>query len=125
MEAEISVKALDDATGLIQVIVKNTSRVMWRSSGQQATTILAEWSNIDGEYKGYVVLALDAPVPVNQSSTLTMRLDGPGIEPTGILRLHVNQQDVGVFTGTGRSNVVSLPCSEEAYARLLSRSESF
>ena len=125
MEAEISVKALDDATGLIQVIVKNTSRVMWRSSGQQATTILAEWSNVDGEYKGYVVLALDAPVPVNESSTLTMRLDGPGIEPTGILRLHVNQQDVGVFTGTGRSNVVSLPCSEEAYARLLSRSDSF
>ena len=39
--------------------------------------------------------------------------------PTGELRLHVNQRDVGVFTGTGRSNVVSLPCSEDAYARLV------
>ena len=82
---------------------------MWGSVGSQATTILAEWSNGDGEYKGHVVLALGAPVPVNQSGTITIRLDASDAVPTGELRLHVNQRDVGVFTGTGRSNVVSLP----------------
>lgn len=122
VEAEISVRNLDDVSGLIQVVVKNTSKVMWSSFGSQATTILAEWSNGDGEYKGSVVLALDAPVPVNQSGTITVRLDGSDIQPTGKLRLHVHQRDIGVFTGTGRSNVVSLPCSEEAYARVVARS---
>jgi len=124
MEAEISARKLDDVTGLTQITVKNTSRMMWGSVGSQATTILAEWSNGDGEYKGHVVLALGAPVPVNQSGTITIRLDASDAVPTGELRLHVNQRDVGVFTGTGRSNVVSLPCSEDAYARLVARSEA-
>lgn len=123
MEAEISVRKLDDVTGLIQIVVKNKSRKMWSSFGSQATTILAEWSNGDGEYKGHVVLPLNAPVPASQSGTITLRLDGSDIEPTGELRLHVNQRDVGVFTGTERSNVVALPCSEQAYARLVALSE--
>jgi hypothetical protein len=124
MEAEITAQKLDDVTGLTKVIVRNTSPALWHSTGTQATTLLAEWSDGDGTYKGHVVLTLDAPVPAKHSGTITLRLDGADVSPKGELRLHVNQRDVGVFSGTGRSNVLSLPCSQEAYARLVARSEA-
>jgi glycosyltransferase involved in cell wall biosynthesis/SAM-dependent methyltransferase len=124
MEAEISARLLDEITGLTQITVKNKSRIMWGSTGSRAATLLAEWSDVTGNYRGHVVLPLPAPVPSGQDIRMTVRLDGHGEAPTGQLRLHVNQRDVGVFTGTGRSNVLCLPCSEAAFTRLATLGEA-
>jgi hypothetical protein len=123
MQAELAVDRLDDLTGLSRIRVTNRSPVRWNATGPRATTVLAEWTNGAGEYRGHVVLPLDGPVPAGGTGSLTVRLDARDATPEGVLRLHVNQRDVGVFTGTGRSNLLSLPCSEEAYARLVSLGE--
>jgi hypothetical protein len=48
-----------------------------------------------------------------------LRLDPEGTDAQGSLRLHLYQSGVGTMTGSGRAPTLTLPCSQEAFLRVV------
>ena len=96
--------------------ITNTSRSHWPTAGDRATCILAEWVDGTGHLRHqHLCQPLATPLAPGESGHVLLRLDdGPGK-----LRLHLYQQGVGVFTGRGRAAALTLPCSREAFLRLV------
>ncbi|MFG6501338.1 glycosyltransferase [Sulfitobacter sp. 1A15106] len=105
-------------TGLTQITAQNTSSSWWPATGNQATALLAEWIN-DAGYLVHtnVILPLSEAVAPGGETTFSFRRapDQPGL---GTLRLQLFQTGVGAFTGTGRANLLELPCSEATFLAL-------
>ncbi len=103
-----------------EIALTNLSRAWWTVEGPRRTILLAEWIDAGGTYHDY--LLLDGPVePVAPGATVhvTLAIDGasaPGAH--GHVRLHLYQEGVGSFTGTGRAASLELPCTREAFLRL-------
>lgn len=108
------------ATGLTQVTAQNTSAGWWPASGNQATALLAEWIN-EEDYLVHtnVILPLSEAVGPGMETTFNFRRD-PELKGSaqGKLRLHLFQTGVGALTGTGRANMLTLPCSEATFLAL-------
>ena len=118
----LSLSKDEAATGLTQITAQNTSAGWWPASGTQATALLAEW--IDQE--GYlvhtnVILPLSEAVAPGQKTTFSFRRDPKETSQGGTLRLQLFQVGVGAFTGTGRANLLTLPCSEATFLTLAKR----
>ena len=116
-------------TGLVRLQVTNQSPTWWSVEEEFATCLLAEW--IDGEsvlrHTNTFLSLTDALAP-GDSQTITLRLDAASgsahdtqdsSRPLGTLRLELFQKGVGCLSGTGRANSITLPCSEDAFARLV------
>jgi len=105
-------------TGLTQVTAQNTSSGWWPAAGNQATALLAEWINGE-DYLVHtnVILPLSEAVAPGAETTFSFRRD-PNMAHAGTLRLHLFQTGVGAFTGTGRANMLELPCSEATFLTL-------
>lgn len=113
-------------TGLVRLEITNQSPVWWSVEEGYATCLLAEW--IDAEnvlrHTGYFLDLTDALAP-GDSLAMSIRLDAlqnsePGTTtPQGTLRLNLFQKGVGCLSGTGRAKSITLPCSEDAFARLV------
>lgn len=122
MSGALHVTEHEAQTGLVRVQVTNQSPSWWPQAKGYATCLLAEWIDPDGilRHTNAFVPLTDALGP-GASQTINFRLDS-GIEtlPTrGTLRLDLFQTGVGRFTGTGRANSITLPCSEDAFIKLV------
>lgn len=109
-------------TGLIQIAAQNTSSVWWPVSGNQATALLAEWINAE-DYLVHtnVILPLNEAVAPGEATTFSFRREVGDAVGGGTLKLQLFQTSVGAFTGTGRANMLMLPCSEAAFLALAKR----
>lgn len=120
LSGKLSVAKDERATGLTQISIQNTSSGWWPASGNQATALLAEWINS----KNYlvhtnVILPLSEAVAPSEHTTFSFRRDiDNSSSAEGMLKLQLFQTGVGAFTGTGRANMLMLPCSEEAFLAL-------
>ena len=110
----------EPATGLTHVTAHNSSSGWWPASGTQATALLAEWIN-DQDYLVHtnVILPLNEAVAPGGKTTFSFRRPPEMSGATGgTLRLQLFQTGVGAFTGTGRANLLELPCSEASFLAL-------
>mgnify|MGYP003112466231 CR=1 FL=1 len=107
-------------TGLTQITARNTSSGWWPAAGAQATALLAEWINSEGYLvHTNVILPLTEAVAPGEETTFSLRRDPDGASrEKGMLRLQLFQTGVGAFTGTGRANMLVLPCSEASFLTL-------
>lgn len=109
-------------TGLVRIKVTNHSLSWWPKTDGCAVCVVAEWIGPDGVLRDTnVFVPLTDALGPGASQTLGFRLD-PETEtrPTrGALRLDLFQTEVGRFTDDGRANSVTLPCSEEAFIKLV------
>ena len=109
-------------TGLVRVQVTNQSPNWWPKIKGFATCLLAEWIDPDGVLRhANAFLPLNNVLGPGESQAVVFRLDpgaGGSLE-RGTLRLDLFQTGVGRFTGTGRANSITLPCSEEAFIKLV------
>lgn len=126
MSGGLSAGVPEAATGLVYTEVSNRSPRLWRAQGERATCLLAEWISPEGAlvHTGQY-LPLDADLLPGHSARVPMRLD-PSDQPRhtlGRLRLQIFQTGVGSLSGTGRANTLELPCSQDAYLRLISRKD--
>ncbi|MGJ8605974.1 MAG: glycosyltransferase [Marivita sp.] len=120
MSGALRVTSTEAQTGLTRLRVENHSPAWWASSGAAATCLLAEW--IDGQgilRHQHLMQPLTGPVGPQDSTDIALRLDPVGTQDQGILRLHLYQAGVGVMTGSGRAPTLSLPCSQEAFLRMV------
>lgn len=111
----------EEATGITEIHIENRSAVRWPVSGKHATCLLAEWLDADDVLIHQILIQLlSTPVAPGETRKVALQLD-PGPEPAGQgrLRLHLYQSGVGVFTGSGRSDPIILPCSRSAFLRLV------
>ncbi|MBQ0747911.1 MAG: glycosyltransferase [Marinobacter sp.] len=123
LSGRLTVTKDEPATGLTQITAHNTSSSWWPVSGNQATALLAEWINAE-DYLVHtnVVLPLDEAVAPGEKTTFNFRRDRDAAASAGgTLKMQLLQTGVGVFTGTGRANMVMLPCSEAAFLALARR----
>ena len=66
-----------------------------------------------------VILPLNEAVAPEGKTTFSFRRSPEEmISAKGILRLQLFQTGVGAFTGTGRANMLELPCSEDTFLAL-------
>ena len=66
-----------------------------------------------------VILPLNEAVAPGAETSFSFRRDVSGTVPDGgVLKLQLFQTGVGAFTGTGRANMLLLPCSEVAFIAL-------
>lgn len=116
----------EEQTGLIRLQVTNQSPVWWSVEEGYATCLLAEWIDADDvlRHTGYFLDLTDALAP-GDSQIMTIRLDATQTSdpekavPQGTLRLNLFQKGVGCLSGTGRAKHITLPCSEDAFVRLV------
>ncbi len=119
MAGTLSVASVEDTTGLTRIAVHNRSSHWWAVSGDQATCVLAEWIDADGNLRHqHLMQPITAPIAPGTSGEIALRLDPAGTDGQGSLRLHLYQAGVGVMTGSGRAATLSLPCSQEAFLRV-------
>jgi hypothetical protein len=119
MAGALSVASVEDTTGLTRIAVHNRSSQWWAVSGDQATCVLAEWIDPEGNLRHqHLMQPITAPIAPGTSGEITLRLDPKGTEGQGRLRLHLYQVGVGMMTGSGRAATLSLPCSQEAFLRV-------
>ena len=122
LSGKLTLSKDESATGLTQVTTQNTSSEWWSASGNQATALLAEWINKEGYLvHTNVILPLPEAVGPGEETTFSFRRDQGESAPSGTLRLQLFQTGVGAFTGTGRANLLTLPCSETAFLDLAKR----
>ncbi|WP_104019673.1 glycosyltransferase [Roseovarius nitratireducens] len=127
MSGALHVAGHDPQTGLVRVQVTNHSPSWWPQAEGYATCLLAEWVDPNGVLRHTnAFLPLTDTLGPGASLTIGLRLDA-GTEtaapPTlGTLRLELFQKGVGRFSGTGRAKGITLPCSEDAFVRLVRRS---
>lgn len=122
MSGTMEIQNQEAATGLTRLKITNQSSGWWGVTDQYATCLLAEWINPEGVLRHqHLMQPFTAPTSAGQAAEITLRLDAgdQADHATGVLRLHLYQAGVGVFTGTGRSPTLSLPCSEQAFVRLV------
>ncbi len=120
LSGQLTVTKDEPATGLTQITAHNTSSGWWPASGNQATALLAEWINAE-DYLVHtnVILPLNEAVAPGEETTFSFRRDpGATTSAGGTLKLQLFQTGVGAFTGTGRANMLMLPCSEAAFLAL-------
>lgn len=120
MSASLKLGHREPETGLVELEIENRSTRTWAVSGEHATCLFGEWIDPDGVLRHQLVFQpIGAPIEPGTARTVRLPLDrDPDREGLGRLRLHVYQVGVGAFSGTGRSNTLTLPCSEEAFLRL-------
>ncbi|NUH65551.1 glycosyltransferase [Sulfitobacter sp. S0837] len=119
LSGKLALTKEEPMTGLTQVTAQNTSAGWWPASGNQATALLAEWINDEGYLvHTNVILPLAEAVAPGQDTTFSFRRDQNEMNQGGTLRLQLFQTGVGAFTGTGRANLLTLPCSEAAFLAL-------
>ena len=120
MSGALSVVSIEADTGLTRLTVANHSPEWWAPSGERATCLLAEWIDADGDLRHqHLMQPLTGPIGPKNSAEITLRLDPDGTEGQGSLRLHLYQAGVGVMTGSGRAPTLSLPCSQDAFLRMV------
>src|SRR6056297_87938 len=130
MSGALHVVEHEEQTGLVRIQVTNHSPSWWPKTDGYATCLLTEWIDPDGVLRHTnTFLPLNDAVGPGASQTIGFRLDSaenstpdaaaehPPIR--GTLRLDLFQTGVGRFTGTGRANSVTLPCSEAAFIKLV------
>ena len=126
MSGALRVASHEEQTGLVRVEATNGSRRWWPVRDRHATCLLAEWTDPDGILRHTnILLPLEDALGPGDSQTVTLRLDATGTdttEPRGTLWLELFQTGVGRLSGTGRANSITLPCSEDAFVRLVRRS---
>lgn len=120
LSGELTLSKQEADTGLTQITAHNTSSGWWPSSGAQSTALLAEWINENGYLvHTNVILPLNEAVAPEGKTTFSFRRSPEEmISAKGILRLQLFQTGVGAFTGTGRANMLELPCSEDTFLAL-------
>ncbi len=126
MSGALHVTEHEVQTGLVRIRVTNQSPSWWPRTKGYATCLLTEWIDPDGVLRHTnTFLPLNDALGPGDSQTIGFRLD-PCLdaEPEhtstrGTLRLDLFQTGVGRFTGTGRANSITLPCSEEAFIKLV------
>jgi hypothetical protein len=107
------------STGLIHIGVENQSFAWWPVAGQGGTCFLAEWIDAKGDLRHqHLFQPLTAPLAPGAAQTVTLRLNAGDGEQSGELRLHLFQIGFGVMTRAGRTNALSLPCSEAGFLHL-------
>ncbi|MGO9893563.1 MAG: glycosyltransferase [Bryobacteraceae bacterium] len=111
----------DDDTGLLRLGLENRSPVPWTGSGLYATCVAAQWIDAGGVLRRqHLFQPIANIVKPGETCEFVLRLDPLETRSgRGHLRLHAFQVGVGVFTGTGRCPPLLLPCSEEAFLRLV------
>lgn len=120
MAGELSVAFVEKATGLTRIKVNNQSSQWWAVTGKYATCILAEWIDIQGMLRHqHLMQPITAPIAPGAIEEIVLRLDPQGAEPQGSLRLHLYQSGVGAMTGSGRAPTLTLPCSQQAFLRVV------
>jgi hypothetical protein len=119
MSGSMRLTSTESKTGLTHISVANRSRSWWTVSGKLATCLLAEWIDPKGDLRHqHLFQPLTSHLGPQSSAEIKLRLDPEGQSDQGTLRLHLYQAGVGVMTGSGRSSVLSLPCSEKAFLHL-------
>ena len=108
-------------TGLVRLGLENRSSVVWTISGMRATCLLAQWIDARGVLRRQHLFQPIANIVMpGETCEFVLRLDPSRTRNgRGHLRLHAYQTGVGVFTGAGRCPPILLPCSEEAFLRLV------
>lgn len=126
MAGEIEVARLEAETGLYHLYIRNRSFASWPASGDGGTGLLAEWIDPTGILRHqHIYEALPAPVAAGQGTEIPLKLDAAAATaPRGTLRLHLFQIGVGVMTGSGRADALTLPCSEQAFLALVRQTRS-
>ena len=122
MTGRLSILEHDAQTGLVRLEVTNQSPVWWSPSGEYATCLLAEWIDSENVLRHTdAFLRLRDALGPDDTQVLGLRLDAEadGAKPPGTLRLDLFQTGVGCFSGTGRARSLSIPCSEDAFIRLV------
>lgn len=124
MSGSLSVTSREDKTGLTRIAVSNRSAQWWSVTGDHATCVLAEWIDPEGNLRHqHLMQPVTAPIAPGSSGEIALRLDPAGTDGTpdgqGTLRLHLYQAGVGVMTGSGRAPTLSLPCSQDAFLRVV------
>lgn len=112
-------------TGLVRLEVTNKSPSWWPNTKGYATCLLAEWIDCNGVLRHTnAFLPLNKAIAPGDSERITFRLDPADENRTswGTLRLDLFQKGVGCLSGTGRSNKVTLPCSEDTFIKLIRQS---
>jgi len=126
MSGALRVALHEEQTGLVHVEVTNSSRNWWPVRDQYATCLLAEWTDPEGILRHTnILLPLNDALGPGDSQTVTLRLDAGKPDrgaPRGTLWLELFQKGVGRLSGTGRAKGITLPCSEDAFVRLVRRS---
>jgi len=120
MAGALSVASVEDSTGLTRIALHNRSSQWWAVAGDHATCILAEWIDADGCLRHqHLMQPITAPIAPGTSGEITMRLDPTGTDGQGSLRLHLYQAGVGSMTGSGRAPTLTMPCSQDAFLRVV------
>jgi glycosyltransferase involved in cell wall biosynthesis/SAM-dependent methyltransferase len=123
MAGTLNVASIEEATGKIHITVNNHSTQWWTVAGDYATCILAEWIDEHGMlHHQQVMQPITAPIAPGTSGDIVLRLDPQNTEVKGRLRLHLYQSGVGTMTGSGRAPTLELPCSLEAFLRVVKSS---
>ncbi|SHI06831.1 glycosyltransferase [Marivita hallyeonensis] len=120
MTGTLSVASVESATGLTRITVQNGSNQWWSVGGDHATCILAEWIDGAGDLRHqHLMQPITAPIAPHSAGEIALRLDPEGIQDQGTLRLHLYQSGVGTMTGSGRAPTLTLPCSQDAFLRVV------
>lgn len=120
MTGTLSVASVEGATGLTRIRVENGSSQWWAVAGDHATCVLAEWIDADGTLRHqHLMQPITAPIAPHTAGEIALRLDPEGTGGQGSLRLHLYQSGVGTMTGSGRAPTLTLPCSQEAFLRVV------
>jgi glycosyltransferase involved in cell wall biosynthesis/SAM-dependent methyltransferase len=121
LSGSLEIDAQERDTGLTRLKITNTASSWWSCNGDQATALLAEWID-EQNYLVHtnVTLPLSEPVAPGASTTFSFRSDAANEMNAreGSLKLHLFQTGVGSFTGAGRANALTVPCTEAAFLRL-------
>lgn len=123
LSGQIDVRKRENDPGVLDVLITNTSRSWWASGGVYATQLSIEWSNGAGDlvHHGIVVPLNDSVAPGGQTSVVFLADDAD--EPCGgHVTIGLSQAGVGNFIGAGRSNSVTLPCSEATFLSMARQS---
>jgi glycosyltransferase involved in cell wall biosynthesis/SAM-dependent methyltransferase len=120
MHGNLSISSQEPETGLIRLNVQNTSPSFWPTAGDRATCFLAEWVDAEGVLRHqHLMQPLNGPLGPGESSQIVLRLDAQSDNVFSRVRLHLYQSGVGVFSGRGRAAPLTLPCSKEAFLRMV------
>ncbi len=120
MSGQLSVAAVDSATGLWQITVRNNSPVTWACHGDQSTCLFAEWKNPEGHIEHpFILVPLPTVLKSNAETSIKLRIEPNCDQEAGILRLGLFQRGIDKLTPTKRANEVELPCSHDAFVRLI------
>lgn len=121
MHGELQVVTHEEETGLLTISVRNTSYGIWPLEGDRATCVLAEWVDEAGVLRHqHLMQPLTEVLSPGDEGRIRFTLDAQK-QNLGVLRLHLYQSGVGVFSGRGRAVPLSIPCSHSAFLTLVDK----